>query len=609
MVQYSRLSLQLKELRLLYIHPGEPRDPIKCTLRTFPLDYAPKYEALSYVWGDPNVKKSISIDGSPFQVTVNLKDALARFRQRHKHRILWADAICIAQHDLREKSEQVPHMNRVYSYANAVIIWLGPSNSSIDNAVLWYNSACNEGKVGSAAGLDDAPSCETVPAVTSQGDLFLLDAFEGICAISELSYWSRKWTYQEYILARNEPLCFCGQLPPFQISTLLSPFKKTFTNHFSIDNLPEDTEFWKKFAPLSVRIVNTKPKIEIISRLGETGANNYPLATHLFGTADRECYMPQDRFFALYGLTPRIQDIYPLDYGKEATDIAREITSYIVNYEYIGSFWMMFGIRDDTLHNESQPSWVPDFSRAAPNAPYMHCIKNGLHGLDSQSYRRQDVAPPRIMTDNATLHIWAKRFDVCAFPIRRFSCVLSEALAEIVQLVGRAKLLSDSLLSNGLFPASLFSKNSAKMAQLWFSHAYYEGIPEYTPNQLVETFGLMYAEATSQESIEMTSSQSTCRALIVAATRYLLGKTMFLTGSRHIGIGPGDVQGGDIITMSPHILGPLVLRKQTPTSSAQQGQYRIVGPAILDVILKNSKINEGLLAESQRQDLEEFLIW
>lgn len=89
MVKYSRLSTQLKELRLLYLLPGKPRDLIKCTLHTFPLDYAPKYESLSYVWGDPNVKKSIMIDGSPFQVTVDLKDALTRFRRRHKHRILW----------------------------------------------------------------------------------------------------------------------------------------------------------------------------------------------------------------------------------------------------------------------------------------------------------------------------------------------------------------------------------------------------------------------------------------------------------------------------------------------------------------------------------------
>ncbi|KAI0965826.1 heterokaryon incompatibility protein-domain-containing protein [Xylaria arbuscula] len=599
MVQYSRLSTQLKELRLLYLLPGKPRDPIKCTLRTFPLDYAPKYEALSYVWGDPNVRKSITIDGTPFQVTVNLKDALARFRRRHKHRILWVDAICIAQHDLREKSEQVPHMDRVYSYANAVIIWLGPSNSNIDNAVLWYNSTCNKGKVESAAGLSDTLSCKTEPAASSHGDLLILDAFEGICAISELSYWSRKWTYQEYILARQEPLCYCGKLPPFRISTLVSPFKDNFSNRFSMDNLSGDDEFWMKFEHLSERVLNTKMKTEMISRLGDTDAKDLPLTTHLYRTANRECYMPQDTFFSLYGLTPRIQNIYPLNYDKEATDVAREITSYIVNYEYVGSFWAWFSLRDDVLHNESQPSWVPDFSQAATTAQYMYCVNNGPYGPDSQSHRWQEVPPPRIMTNNATLHIWAKRLDTCAFSILRFSCELSKALAKIVTLVASSTLLLDGR----------FSEVSPKMAQLWFSHAYYEGMPEYTPIELVETFCLMYAEATSQESIEMTSSQGTCRALILAATRQILGKTMFFTGSHYIGIGPGDVQEGDIITTSPHLLGPLVLRKQAPTSSAQQGQYRMVGPAILDINLKNNSIDEKLLAEFQRQDLEEFVIW
>ncbi|KAI1288663.1 heterokaryon incompatibility protein-domain-containing protein [Xylaria venustula] len=578
MIQYRRLSTQLKELRLLYLLPGKPRDPIKCTLHTFPSDYAPKYEALSYIWGDPNVKESIRIDGSPFQVTVNLKDALARFRRRYKHRILWVDAICIAQHDLREKSEQVPHMDRVYSYANAVIIWLGPSNPSIDNAVLWYNSTCIEGEVESVAGLNDTLSRKTGPAASPQGDLLILDAWEGICAISELPYWSRKWTYQD---------------------TLLSPFAKTFRNRFSFDDLPKDTEFWMKFAPLSERVVNTKPKTEMISRLGNTDTKDLPLATHLYRTADRECYMPQDRFFALYGLTPRIQNIYPLNYDKEATDVAREITSYIVNYEYCKAFWMMFGLRDDMMHNESQPSWVPDFSHAAIMAQYMHCVDNGPCGPDSQSHRWQEVPPPRIMIDNATLHIWAKRLDTCAFSIIRFPCVLSKAMAQIVKLVALSTLSLDRL----------FSEAGTKMAQLYFSHAYYEGIPEYTPNQLVETFCLMYAQATSEESIEMTRSQTTCEALILAATRHILGKTMFFTNNHYIGIGPGDVQGGDIITMSPHLLGPLVLRKQAPTSSAQQGQYRIVGPAILDVNLKNNSIDEKSFAEFQREDPEEFVIW
>lgn len=40
-------------IRLLWPFPGEDERPVSCRLLSVPLEDAPSYEALSYVWGDP----------------------------------------------------------------------------------------------------------------------------------------------------------------------------------------------------------------------------------------------------------------------------------------------------------------------------------------------------------------------------------------------------------------------------------------------------------------------------------------------------------------------------------------------------------------------------
>ena len=426
----------------------------------------------------------------------------------------------------------------------------------------------------------------------------MLYVSDSMAVLLDLSYWCRKWTYQEFMLARNEPLCFRGKLPPFRVSGLLESYTRIYGDPLSIGAAPDSPEFRMESTVLHKRCEKMKTEmIMTLTRLSDPDAKNRPLVEHLNTTAGRECYMPQDRFFALYGLVPRVQNIYPINYRKDGADVAREITSYIVNYEYDLRFWKMFGLRDERLHNELQPSLVPDFSRADTGTPEMHCLNNGLYGPDFRSYRW--VPPPRIMTDNKTLHIRAKRLDTCNFSIVKFSCELEEALIEMIVLVGSLTLSSDGKSS----------ELGAKIAQLLVCHGRYKESQQFSLNQLVETFGLLFGGPESPEPLKPTSFQYLQYLLIRDATRHILGKTIFATKHNCIGISPSDAQEGDLITISPQFFGSLVLRKQAPPSSAQQGQYRLVGPAIIDVNLEKNNIGEELLAGFQQQNPEEFVIW
>lgn len=73
---YKQLELENKQIRILHLLPAKFDDPIQTRLSTAYLDDKPYYEAVSYVWGDPNVCMDITVDGHKRSVTINLYRAL-----------------------------------------------------------------------------------------------------------------------------------------------------------------------------------------------------------------------------------------------------------------------------------------------------------------------------------------------------------------------------------------------------------------------------------------------------------------------------------------------------------------------------------------------------
>ncbi|KIN03451.1 hypothetical protein OIDMADRAFT_117045, partial [Oidiodendron maius Zn] len=112
-------------IRLLRLAPGSNDDHITCELEIFSLNKAPTYEALSYVWGNPQPAASILNRGLAQTVTPNLEKALRRLRQPDRERVIWADAICINQEDIHERECQVLLMQAIYNQASKVLVWLG----------------------------------------------------------------------------------------------------------------------------------------------------------------------------------------------------------------------------------------------------------------------------------------------------------------------------------------------------------------------------------------------------------------------------------------------------------------------------------------------------
>ncbi|KAG7286250.1 hypothetical protein NEMBOFW57_008557 [Staphylotrichum longicolle] len=189
---YGPLLLEPPEIRLLILHAGSRDEPIQCTLFNVELPDA-DYQALSYEWGlpDDTIDGRVIINGLPHArpMQTNLGLALLGIREETHDRILWIDALCINQEDLREKGQHVAMMGDIFRNATSVIVWLGPE---ADNSHLAMRMMASRTWTTSAS-TDLERECR----------------MEALVALAHRRYWRRVWVIQEFHLARRYELR-CG---------------------------------------------------------------------------------------------------------------------------------------------------------------------------------------------------------------------------------------------------------------------------------------------------------------------------------------------------------------------------------------------------------------
>ncbi|KAK0624598.1 heterokaryon incompatibility protein-domain-containing protein [Bombardia bombarda] len=158
-----------------------------------------KYEAVSWAWGDPTKNAFIEIldDESrrwTFSVSHKLEEALRAVRSLDDARLVWIDAVCINQEDQNEKSYQVPMMDKIYSLAERVLIWLGPQSEDPK-----HDARTAFGFLKKL--LRDMDYQKTISASSVQ-DL------KSLSAIMQRDWFSRRWVVQEIALAKKATI-FC----------------------------------------------------------------------------------------------------------------------------------------------------------------------------------------------------------------------------------------------------------------------------------------------------------------------------------------------------------------------------------------------------------------
>ncbi|ETS80393.1 hypothetical protein PFICI_07922 [Pestalotiopsis fici W106-1] len=612
MVQYHPLTPSRSEIRVLTLLGGKPEDDVKCTLGIVSLDEKPEFAALSYVWGDASIKKPITVDGETFEVTINLNDALRALRQRRESRTLWVDAICINQTDTEEKNTQIPLMGRLYSEASSVVVWMGPLSRNMELAISWaqtyvaktYNQA-------STYWLKLDAKAKFSKTAKREKDWATLGALEGFWEVMSLSYWSRMWTFQEFRLPPQEPICQCGHMT-FYASSMLGQaeealvtagqealFKfgalaKTWSGRPLTD---EEGQMADDFIAANKRIkaksnfARQNSIVSLTNARSDWRTYESPLLYLLMATAERQCFDAHDKMYALYGLVPAAQEAIPVDYKMPLRDLAVETAAFLIKHERGALIWSSFGLRDGRLSGAPEfPSWMPDFTDAERISPRVHRAKERV----AECLCRWDEAPAaEIVDDLTTVRLWARKLGPIQV-IHRFEGGHDGMLKQVRRLVQQSS--NDLLQQHPKLSIRKPENLGARMASMCFNHGGRRF--DFDVDSLLEA--LRYDDP---PDLPADNTITQCWYMIESVSKLLAGKALFLVENRSFGIGLGDMQDGDVLVIPPQVRHPLVL-----TKNSSDGYLRMVGTAIVDGVMNSTFLDDELVKSIENQALEEFLI-
>lgn len=342
---YSRLRESQGDFRLIELQPGHMSDPIRITLINASLSEPPSYEALSYVWGDPQDVYPIYVNERRFFIRHNLTSALNSLQLADTTRILWVDAICINQADLHERSTQVRIMGDIYKYASKVLVWLGSDTESSRTTFEYLNQ--NRARLLQESA-DHTPRLEIPDPIWKA---LTLDVFAR-------SYWSRLWIVQELILAPQIQV-FCGSSTVD--GDLLLAMRKLGPRQY---HCPYPLSLQQPMENLHAKLA-----LSYLKSLGWfrqrrqlNGLKSFSIKELFTNFQKRHCSDPRDMVFGLLGLTDTDEGIIKPDYRKSVSEVYTDFAS-----SYIRTCRQIDIILPRRKRARSDlPSWVPDWSQPFP---------------------------------------------------------------------------------------------------------------------------------------------------------------------------------------------------------------------------------------------------
>jgi hypothetical protein len=204
--QYRTL-VALDHFRLFELCPGKGSEPLQGILRHHSLDdvssasnTAIRYTALSYQWGSSLPPFEVTTPEGTIPIMLSLYNALRLIRHPTEKLTIWADALCINQKDLHERSFQVRLMKKIFQSAKEVYAYLGEGDEQSDKSMkvpVDISAACRP-----AGGTWTIAEGHSLPP---EDDAI----WEHIRHLLERGWFRRVWVIQEAVLARNLTL-YCG---------------------------------------------------------------------------------------------------------------------------------------------------------------------------------------------------------------------------------------------------------------------------------------------------------------------------------------------------------------------------------------------------------------
>lgn len=313
---YRPLAQDVDCTRLVKIHLAESgNDQVVCSLVHVTFAERPKYEALSYMWGDEKDMGHAIVDGIEFPVRRNLLDALCYLREHQMEgSLFWVDALCINQNDTSERNRQLRIMRYIYFRAQIVVIWLGKKYSKYqeNHSVSKLQQEIKDQfqattRIPEHAKHPDSNPDSSNSHVHSRHDSENKMVDELYCD----GYWERLWIIQEISQGqgnRSDRLKVCfGKL-----DMRWDLFIHMVTMH---------------------RCDNEAP-LRLHRQLQDRYTTGYTLKDLFERHKEAKCSDPKDKIYGLIGLAADARD-FPMDYNKSTYEIWEDTMQFMNKYRMI----------------------------------------------------------------------------------------------------------------------------------------------------------------------------------------------------------------------------------------------------------------------------------
>ncbi|KIM96236.1 hypothetical protein OIDMADRAFT_133098, partial [Oidiodendron maius Zn] len=362
-----------ESIRLLILHPGIAESPIhisliETTLSECRADIYEQYTALSYVWGSRAPTTTIFVNGQSLEIALNLSAALRHLRDGKYSLRLWADAICIDQNNVIERSEQVTLMEEIYSLAMQTIVYLGESNEEIErifndmqNSPRRFRRVESQGRAAFINKVD-------VNEMESDGEEWIVITTQ----LLTRPWFLRVWVFQELVLSKSVWIQ-CGRsrvkwedFCELMLSAEVEADATTSDPRTMIYDLKSAQEGNSGLLLLSRM---DRPRKIWQERL-LFPKHPQPLVDILLARRGSKATDPRDMIYGHLGIAGiynskngpwKSADLPSVDYRKSINEVFEDATRFIITSSQSLDVLLHVETRIPSSQQRRLPSWVPDW--------------------------------------------------------------------------------------------------------------------------------------------------------------------------------------------------------------------------------------------------------
>ena len=382
---YQPLGKANREIRLLRVDQHSDSETFRCRLIHTSLGDTPPYLALSYTWQNPThedddldspTKEVIEVNGSHLSIPIGLYTALS-YLKGWGSQLLWIDAVCVNQEDLREREDQVMLMRSIYKQAQTVLVWLGPESDSSNQAMALLRDIAQ--KSSDKNGLRWLLQLGENPSY--------LKPWEALASFFRRKWWRRAWAIQEFVLAQEIEIA-CGE-QTLSCEELSRAYQLLF-------------EGWSRLFPnmqkknIRLNARNMEPLQNLLSMRDQLqNGCTISLLECLFRTREALASDTRDNIFSKLGLVETsAAAIAPRpNYHQSSGEVQVELVKNFLKREQDLYIICLAGVQ---AKQHQSPSWLPDWGPAGVRPFYPLRCSWGRGSLDWPTYKAAGATIPSV---------------------------------------------------------------------------------------------------------------------------------------------------------------------------------------------------------------------